>query len=240
MAAGFECVGNITANDLRLQYPGTTLTPGLRGSWRCVDFSPMSRASRFGRLWSVQVFDISPAAGRALHIDRTPLSGYASVQDLERVGAAGAGPTNLEGERNVNERCRNEVLRGVRDGQGLGWLQGILPPERDLHGAGRAPGGREDARHVLRLDEGAARLHAGRSIRAKGVGGRRTAQERLGVRRLSRDPHRSGRSLPANGQEDEYRLCLRHAVRRRQDQAHAEDLARRPRNEGARLDLKLQ
>src|SRR5215471_1349562 len=86
------------------------------------------------------------------------------------LGAVGAGPINLEGERNANERCRNEVLRGVRDGQRLGRLQGILPPERDLHGAGRAPGGREDARDVLRLDEGPARLHAGRSIRAKAWG----------------------------------------------------------------------
>jgi len=40
--------------------------------------------------WTVQVLDISPATGRALHIDRTPLSGYASVEGLERAGPAWA------------------------------------------------------------------------------------------------------------------------------------------------------
>src|SRR5262249_2204975 len=71
------------------------------------------------------------------------------------------------------------------------------------------------------------------------MGRRRAAPERLRLRGLLRDPHRPGRSLPADGKEDHDRLRLRDAVRGRQDQTHAEDLARRTGDEGARLDLTL-
>jgi len=58
-----------------------------------------------------------------------------------------------------------------------------------------------------------------------------------GLRRLLRHAHRPGRPLPADGQEDGDGLRLRDVLRRRQGQAHAEDLARRSGDERSRLGL---
>jgi len=56
------------------------------------------------------------------------------------------------------------ILRGLRDGQGLGRVPSLLHAQGELCGAGRAGGRSSNSPGIRRLDEGAAHLHARRTL----------------------------------------------------------------------------
>src|SRR5215472_7182314 len=125
----------------------------------------------------------------------------------------------------------------MRVRQRMEGLQRVLYAKCDFLGAGRTTAGGENARPIHRLDERNVNRTSGRPLRSEIIRDGQCAEQCRRIRSFLWDAYWSGWAGASHRPRDQLGLCLRNAVRRRQDRPYDQNMKRWSGSQGPRLGI---